>query len=143
MKSPSTSLTKNPVSTPAGKFPFSSGEFIKIFPSIRPHFTMFHELQVLCICFEENRTNEAIDPVGDFSSLCFPMEVSGGKVAGYLQNTSATIVLIGPAISRMSGVYSVNSCRSPVIFCSTLARTFHLPYILSTGLSFSSHPLVL
>ena len=78
---------------------FVSGEFVEKFPSIRPHSTMFHELQVFCTYFDDNSANEAIDPAGALCSLCFPMEMSGGKVAGYLQNTSVTVILTSRAIS--------------------------------------------
>jgi hypothetical protein len=49
---------------------------------------------VFCEYFEDNRTNEAIDQVGALSSGCFPMAMSGEKVAGFLQTTSMTVILI-------------------------------------------------
>jgi hypothetical protein len=94
---------------------------------------MLNELQVLRIYFEDNRTNKAIDLAGDFSSVRFPMEMSGGKDAGNLQNTlilPITIVVTSRAISCMLGASSVSSYRDPMISCSTLARTFHLSYLL-------------
>ena len=86
---------------------------------------MLHELQVFCIYLDDNSTNEAIDLVGAFSLLCFPMEISGEKVAGFLQNTSVIVTLINHAMSCMSSASSVSSYGSPMISCSTLARTVH------------------
>ena len=49
---------------------------------------MFHELLVLCmILWRQYRTDTIIDLAGALSSVRFPMEIAGGKVAGCLQNT--------------------------------------------------------
>ena len=81
------------------EYPFQANSRKFFLASIRLHFTMLHELYVLCIVlWRQYWTDMIIDLAGSFSSLFFPMGISGGQAVGCSQNTS--ILLISVSTNR-------------------------------------------